>query len=42
VNYNTTYRKDNKLTFQLELAGIGSIGSFLGDNPANQTNAGRK
>ncbi len=42
VNYNTTYRKENKITFQLELAGIGSIGSFLGDNPANQTNAGRK
>jgi LPS-assembly protein len=42
VNYNTTYRKENKLTFQIELAGIGSIGSFLGDNPANQNNAGRK
>jgi hypothetical protein len=42
VNYNTTYRKENKITFQLELAGIGSIGSFLGDNPANQNNAGRK
>ena len=42
VKYNTTYRQDSKLTFSLELAGIGSIGSFLGDNPANQTNAGRK
>jgi lipopolysaccharide assembly outer membrane protein LptD (OstA) len=42
VSYNTTYRKENKITFQLELAGIGSIGSFLGDNPANQNNAGRK
>ena len=42
VTYNTTYRKENKITFQLELAGIGSIGSFLGDNPANQNNAGRR
>lgn len=42
VNYNTRYRQENKITFQLELAGIGSIGSFLGDNPANQNNAGRK
>ncbi len=42
VNYNTRYRQESKITFQLELAGIGSIGSFLGDNPANQNNAGRK
>ncbi len=42
VNYNTKYRQENKITFQLELAGIGSIGSFLGDNPAQQNNAGRK
>lgn len=42
VNYNTRYRQENKLTFQIELAGIGSIGSFLGDNPATQNNAGRK
>jgi lipopolysaccharide assembly outer membrane protein LptD (OstA) len=42
VNYNTTYRKESKTTFQIELAGIGSIGNFLSDNPPNQTNAGRK
>lgn len=42
VNYNTRYRKESKITFSIELAGIGSIGSFLGDNPANQKNAGRK
>ena len=42
VAYNTRYRTENKLTFQIELAGIGSIGNFLGDNPANQNNAGRK
>jgi len=42
VNYNTSYRKDTSTTFQLELAGIGSVGSFLGANPANQNNAGRK
>lgn len=42
VKYNTRYRQESKTTFQIELAGIGSIGSFLGDNPANQNNAGRK
>ena len=42
VNYNTRYRTESKITFQIELAGIGSIGNFLGDNPANQKNAGRK
>lgn len=42
VAYNTRYRQERKLTFQVELAGIGSIGNFLGDNPANQNNAGRK
>ena len=42
VAYNTRYRTEKKLTFQIELAGIGSIGNFLGDNPANQNNAGRK
>ena len=42
VNYNTRYRQESKTTFQIELAGIGSIGNFLGDNPASQTNAGRK
>jgi LPS-assembly protein len=42
VNYNTRYRQESKTTFQIELAGIGSIGNFLGDNPANQNNAGRK
>jgi hypothetical protein len=42
INYNTRYRQESKTTFQIELAGIGSIGNFLGDNPANQTNAGRK
>jgi lipopolysaccharide assembly outer membrane protein LptD (OstA) len=42
VNYNTRYRKESKITFSIKLAGIGSIGSFLGDNPANQKNAGRK
>jgi LPS-assembly protein len=42
LNYNTRYRKETKTTFQIELAGIGSIGNFLGDNPANQNNAGRK
>lgn len=42
VNYNTTYRKESKTTFQIELAGISSIGSFLGDNPSNQINGGRR
>lgn len=42
VSYNTRYRTENKTTFQIELGGIGSIGNFLGDNPANQNNAGRK
>jgi LPS-assembly protein len=42
VNYNTRYRQESKFTFQIELGGIGSIGNFLGDNPANQNNAGRK
>jgi hypothetical protein len=42
INYNTRYRKESKTTFQIELAGISSIGSFLGDNSANQNNAGRK
>jgi LPS-assembly protein len=42
VKYNTTYRQDSKITFSLDLAGISSIGSFLGDNPSNQINAGRK
>lgn len=42
VNYNTRYRQESKTTFQIELAGMGSIGNFLGDNPANQNNAGRK
>ena len=42
VSYNTRYRQEKKTTFQIELAGIGSIGNFLGDNPANQNNAGRK
>jgi hypothetical protein len=42
LNYNTRYRTETKTTFQIELAGIGSIGNFLGDNPANQNNAGRK
>lgn len=42
INYNTRYRKESKTTFQIELAGISSIGSFLGDHPSNQGNAGRK
>ncbi len=42
VRYNTRWRKDSKTTFQIELGGIGSIGSFLGDNSAGQNNAGRK
>ncbi len=42
INYNTRYRQESKTTFQIELAGIGSIGNFLGDNPASQNNAGRK
>ena len=42
VKYNTRYRQDSKTTFQIELGGIGSIGSFMGDNPASQNNAGRK
>ena len=42
VSYNTRYRTESKTTFQIELGGIGSIGNFLGDNPANQNNAGRK
>lgn len=42
VNYNTRYREESKTTFQIELSGLGSIGSFLGDNPANQSNGGRK
>jgi hypothetical protein len=42
VNYNTRYRTESKTTFQIELGGIGSIGNFLGDNPATQNNAGRK
>ncbi len=42
INYNTRYRQESKTTFQVEIAGIGSIGNFLGDNPANQNNAGRK
>jgi hypothetical protein len=42
VNYNTRYRQESKTTFQIELGGIGSIGNFLGDNPASQNNAGRK
>ena len=41
VNYNTRYRTEKKTTFQIELAGIGAIGNFLGDNPSTQTN-GRK
>jgi LPS-assembly protein len=43
VNYNTRYRPpESKITFQIELGGIGSVGNFLGDNSAGQNNAGRK
>ena len=42
IVYNTKFRQESKTTFQIELAGIGSIGNFMGDNPANQRNAGRK
>ncbi|MBK5256524.1 MAG: LPS-assembly protein LptD [Vicinamibacteria bacterium] len=42
VNFDTRYRQESKTTFQIELAGIGSVGNFLGDNPANHSNAGRK
>ncbi len=42
VNYNTRYRKESKITFSIELAGIGSVGNFMGDSPTNQKNVGRK
>ena len=41
VNFNYNKRTEKKTTFQIELAGIGGIGNFMGDNPAKQTN-GRK
>jgi len=42
VAYNTRFRSENKTTFQIELAGLGSVGGFMGDNSAGQNNAGRK
>jgi hypothetical protein len=41
VNFNYNRRSEKKTTFQIELAGIGGVGNFMGDNPSKQTN-GRK
>jgi lipopolysaccharide assembly outer membrane protein LptD (OstA) len=42
VRFNTRRRSETKTTFQIDLAGIGAVGSFLGDKSAGQSNAGRK
>jgi LPS-assembly protein len=42
IRFNTRVRSETKTTFQIDLAGIGSVGSFLGDKSASQGNAGRK
>jgi LPS-assembly protein len=42
IAYNLKRRSETKTTFQIDLAGIGSVGSFLGDKSAGQSNAGRK
>jgi LPS-assembly protein len=42
IAYNLKSRSETKTTFQIDLAGMGSVGGFLGDKSAGQSNAGRK
>jgi lipopolysaccharide assembly outer membrane protein LptD (OstA) len=35
IQYNFNSRKDHQIRFSVELAGIGNIGSFLGENPVS-------